>query len=290
MNSVTSYKNTVLQRERTIWALKTTFVHLFAHKNTFFEFQNLSLYYLNHVRSEMDKNNLIGQKVLTKANEELEVVEASGDDIKSIILKMKNKKIYNLYLGFKSGFIKFVDEKINNELNEFIKNEELEKEKIRLVEQETLRKAIEKERKEKEKLENAIKEFRDEYAFLSNFYSCLIEFEGYTYQNAEAAFQAQKDLSRRNEFTSLNPVVAKRLGKKVNLRSDWEEVKVDIMRRIVKCKFEQNPDLKEKLINTGDRLLIEGNTWNDTFWGVCKEKGKNMLGIILMELRAQFQA
>lgn len=238
----------------------------------------------------MNKQELIGKKVLTKTNETLEVIETSGDDIKSIILRMNNKKIFNLYLGFKSGFIKFVDEEINNELNEFIKNEELEKEKIRLVEEENRRKIIERERKEREKLENAIKEFRGEYAFLSNFHTCTITYEGYTYQNSEAVFQAQKDLSRRSEFESLNPNSAKRLGRKVNLRSDWEEVKVDLMRKIVRCKFDQNPDLKEKLINTGDRLLIEGNTWNDTFWGICKEKGKNMLGIILMELRKEYQS
>lgn len=236
----------------------------------------------------MDKNELIGKKVLTKTNEKLEVIESSGDDIKSTILKMNNKKIYNLYLGYKSGFIRFEDEMLNNELNEYINNEESLIEKKRLEEEEIRKQIIEKERKEKERLENAIREFRGEYSFLSNFHACTIEYEGYTYQNVESAFQAQKDLSRRNEFESLNPTMAKRLGRRVNLRSDWETVKVDIMKELVKCKFEQHPELKEQLLKTGNRLLIEGNTWNDTFWGVCKGKGKNTLGEILMELRDSY--
>ena len=233
----------------------------------------------------MNKNELIGKKVLTKTNEKIEVVETSGDDIKSIILKMNNKKIFNLYLGFKSGFIRFEDENLNNELNEYIKEEESLIEKKRLEEEEIRKQIIEKERKEKERLENAIKEFRGEYSFLSNFHTCTIEYQGYTYQNVESAFQAQKDLTRRSEFESLNSTMAKRLGRKVNLRSDWETVKVGIMKELVKCKFDQHQELKEQLLNTGDRLLIEGNTWNDTFWGVCNGKGKNTLGNILMELR-----
>ena len=233
----------------------------------------------------MDKNELLGKTVLTKTNEKMEVIESSGDDIKSIVLKMNNKKIYNLYLGYKSGFIRFEDENLNNELSEYIKNEELIIEKKRLEEEENRKQIIERERKEKERLENGIKEFRGEYAFLSNFHDCEIEYEGYKYHNVESAFQAQKDLTRRSEFESLNPTMAKRLGRKVKLRSDWETVKVDIMKELVKCKFDQHPELKQKLIDTGDRLLIEGNTWNDTFWGVCKGNGKNMLGKILMELR-----
>lgn len=237
----------------------------------------------------MNKEQLIGKIIIIKTGEELEINNSSGNNINDIVLYLSNKKIYNLYLGYKSGFIKFKDENINKEMNDYLKNEELEKERLRLIEEENKRIIIEKERKEKEKLENAIKEFRGEYSFLSNFHPVEINYEGYTYQNVESAFQAQKDLSRRGEFKDLNPVMAKRLGRKVKLRSDWEIVKVDIMRKLVKCKFDQHPDLKEKLINTGDRLLIEGNTWNDTFWGMCKGNGKNMLGIILMELRKEYQ-
>ena len=235
----------------------------------------------------MNKNDLLGKKVITKTNEKLEIVECSGDDIKSIIIKTNNKKIYNLFLGYKSGFIRLDDEDLNNELSNYIKEEELVVEKKRLEKEEIRKQVIERELKEK--LENSVKEFRGDYSFLSNFHTCSVEYEGYTYQNVESAFQAQKDLTRREEFTNLNPTMSKRLGRKVNLRSDWEDVKVDIMKKLVKCKFDQHPDLKEKLLNTGDRLLIEGNTWNDTFWGVCKGKGKNTLGNILMELRNSYR-
>lgn len=134
-----------------------------------------------------------------------------------------------------------------------------------------------------------INSFRDEYFFLSNFFLCDITIGGITYNSAEAAFQAQKvlDDEEKKKFISITPVQAKRLGKKVKLREDWEEVKVDIMREIVRCKFTQNPNLAEKLIQTGDTELIEGNNWRDYFWGMCNGKGKNNLGKILMEVREE---
>ena len=137
----------------------------------------------------------------------------------------------------------------------------------------------------------AIDSFRDENFFLSNFFLCNITIDGITYNSAEAAFQAQKvlDDEEKKKFISITPIQAKRLGKKVKLREDWEEVKVDIMRGIVRCKFTQNPDLAEKLIQTGDTELIEGNKWRDYFWGMCNGKGKNNLGKILMEVREEFK-
>jgi ribA/ribD-fused uncharacterized protein len=77
----------------------------------------------------------------------------------------------------------------------------------------------------------------------------------------------------------------KRLGRKMVLRDDWEEVKVDIMRDLLIQKFSQQP-FRRLLLATGDSYLEETNTWNDTFWGVCNGKGKNQLGILLMEIRS----
>jgi len=237
----------------------------------------------------MNKNNLIGQKIITKDGSTLEIVEVEdSNNLKEIVIKTSNKKMFNIYLGYKNGFIKFVDESLNEELNEYIKNENIELQRLKDLEEEKRRLVLERERKEKERLENAISLFRGEYLFLSNFYEVDVTYEGFTYKNNEAAFQAQKDLSRRSEFVDINPVSAKRLGKRVNLRSDWEKVKVDIMTQIVRCKFDQHPDLKQKLIDTGDRLLIEGNTWNDKFWGVCKGVGLNKLGEILMKIRKEY--
>ena len=126
-----------------------------------------------------------------------------------------------------------------------------------------------------------------QYEFLSNFYSHPVTYKGITYQNNEAAFQAQKDVRRSHEFASLTPGSAKHLGKRVNLRPDWEEVKLGIMEEICRIKF-SDEDLKQKLIATFPSRLIEGNTWNDTFWGVSKKtgKGRNHLGEILMKIRA----
>lgn len=132
-----------------------------------------------------------------------------------------------------------------------------------------------------------INEFRGEYRFLSNFWSCPVNYDGITYQNTEAAFQAQKciDPADRARFAGLNPSEAKRLGRRVKLRSDWETVKNQIMCQVVQAKFTQNPDLMAKLKATGDAILIEGNTWGDRYWGVCRGAGQNKLGRILMALR-----
>jgi ribA/ribD-fused uncharacterized protein len=79
---------------------------------------------------------------------------------------------------------------------------------------------------------------------------------------------------------------AKRFGKTVVRTTEWHRRRVDIMRLIVTAKFTQNLDLLQKLVDTGDQDLIEGNNWNDTFWGQCPiGTGENWLGRILMEVR-----
>lgn len=137
-----------------------------------------------------------------------------------------------------------------------------------------------------------ITSFRDENYFLSNMYPCKIAYNGLTYLNAEAAFQASKvlDDAMKKDFTLVSGYNAKRLGRIVKLRSDWEDVKVEIMKEILEIKF-QNPDLKKKLLNTGDSYITEGNMWNDTFWGadVHTGKGENVLGNLLMEIRSKIQ-
>lgn len=134
-----------------------------------------------------------------------------------------------------------------------------------------------------------INSFDGKYYFLSNFYNSPVTYNGLTYYNNEAAFQAQKtfDLEIRKQFTNLAPGKAKRLGHQIKLRDDWEEVKVNIMYEICKCKFMQNSTLRQMLIDTHDKVLIEGNYWNDTFWGVCNGVGENNLGIILMKIRGE---
>lgn len=134
---------------------------------------------------------------------------------------------------------------------------------------------------------DAIKSFRGEYDFLSNFYEATLAYEGIAYENSEAAFQAQKCKNHQDklQFATLNPSAAKRLGRRVDLRDDWEDVKFDIMKGVVTAKFEQNEDLAERLLATGDAYLEEGNTWGDRTWGTVKGVGKNYLGKILMGVR-----
>lgn len=107
----------------------------------------------------------------------------------------------------------------------------------------------------------SISEFRGEYYFLSNFYSAPVTYNGMCFENNEAAFQAAKCPERMTEFCRLNPSEAKRLGRRVKLRGDWEAVKDSVMYEICKAKFSQNPDLADQLVATKDAELIEGNTW-----------------------------
>lgn len=138
-----------------------------------------------------------------------------------------------------------------------------------------------------------IYEFRGDYRFLSNFYPCEVEYEGIVYPSVENAFQAAKTLNNaeRLQFTNVKPGIAKRLGRKVALRHDWEKVKVDIMKELLRKKFSQE-HLKSKLLETGDRELEEGNRWNDRFWGICPPgsgMGKNILGRLIMEIRGELR-
>ncbi len=139
-----------------------------------------------------------------------------------------------------------------------------------------------------------IDSFRGEYGFLSNFYDCKVYYNGMTFKNSEAAYQAMKCLSAEEalSFQEHSASEAKYHGQLVKLRPDWEQVKLRIMEEIVRAKFVQNVHLAKKLVATGDAELIEGNTWGDTYWGFDsrKKKGENHLGLILMKLRSELAA
>lgn len=136
-----------------------------------------------------------------------------------------------------------------------------------------------------------INRFVDRYDFLSNFYLVPITYDSLTYTSSEAAFQAQKttDLRVRMQFQGLSPRQAKAFGRKITLRPDWEEVKVDIMREVLRAKFSQNNSLAVQLLATYPAYLEEGNTWGDTFRGVCNGVGENYLGRLLMEVRDELR-
>lgn len=139
-----------------------------------------------------------------------------------------------------------------------------------------------------------ITEFDGKYAFLSNFFYSPFVFDDVIYPTNEHFFQAMKTLSqeeRRKIAEAKTPGVAKRMGRQVQLREDWEEVKENVMRLGVGLKFKAHPGLAKKLVETGDAYLIEGNSWHDNTWGSCfcskcaAISGKNLLGQILMEER-----
>lgn len=135
--------------------------------------------------------------------------------------------------------------------------------------------------------QNRIDSFRGTHRFLSNFFPAEVSYEGAIYPSVENAFQAAKcvSASEREVFRVCSPAEAKRFGRRVRLRPDWEHVKLDIMRQLVTDKFTRSDELRRRLLATGNAELVEGNAWNDTFWGVGRGRGQNHLGRILMEVR-----
>lgn len=139
--------------------------------------------------------------------------------------------------------------------------------------------------------------FDKEYAFLSNFYPSPITDGNLIFPTVEHMFQAAKTLNIK-EYEEIaaadTPGRAKRLGRKVTLREDWEKVKDDMMYQALWLKF-SIPELREKLLATGDEELVEGTTWHDNEWGNCTcEKcaniiGKNKLGKMLMKIREEIK-
>lgn len=142
------------------------------------------------------------------------------------------------------------------------------------------------------KMPNLIQEFRGEYGFLSNFYPAKLMWDGWEWPSSEHAYQAAKTKdpdARIDIHLAPTPGKAKELGKIVPRRNDWEDVKLAYMTGIVFAKFNQNEDLCQRLLETGNAWLVEGNSWGDEFWGKClvKNQGENWLGRILMLVRSR---
>lgn len=139
---------------------------------------------------------------------------------------------------------------------------------------------------------SAIDRFDGIYSFLSNFYLFKVhdlDYPDIIYPSVENAFQAAKTLSKkeRKNFVPLTPGQSKRLGRKVELRSNWNEIRLQVMEQLLREKF-SNSVLKEKLMETSPKKLVEGNNWNDYYWGICNNRGENNLGKLLMKIRDEF--
>lgn len=152
---------------------------------------------------------------------------------------------------------------------------------------------------------SSITEFKGQYRYLSNFYPCnVVDGRGNVWPSSEHLYQGMKTTDgkvqkviREFPFKGL-----KQIGKSIELRPDWNEIRVDVMRAVVRLKFRQNSDIKEQLLSTGIATMIEGNYWHDNFWGNCYcnnssgkhpecilTTGANQLGTILMEIRAELR-
>lgn len=133
----------------------------------------------------------------------------------------------------------------------------------------------------------------DEYSFLSNFYVSPIQIHDIEYKTVEHYFQASKAKDRDAHIAvarTAHPGHAKSLGRRIDLREDWEEIKDKVMFTGVMLKFLTHESLQQRLLATGDALLFEGNTWDDRIWGVVWDDergwvGENRLGRILMDVR-----
>ncbi len=141
-----------------------------------------------------------------------------------------------------------------------------------------------------------IKEFKNKYRFLSNFHNSPISYKGKIYPTSEHLFQSLKTKDEKLQEDirlASTPGKSKKMGRKVLLRNNWEEIKDSKMYRVLKLKFSKDSELEDSLFDTGEEHLVEGNYWHDNYWGdcfcpKCKDiEGKNNLGKILMEIREE---
>lgn len=131
-----------------------------------------------------------------------------------------------------------------------------------------------------------IEEFQGQYRWLSNFWPAPVELDGVTYPSVEHAYQASKTYPEHRElFHTCTAGQAKRLGRQVEMRPEFQDKKVHIMDQLIKQKFAFGTELAECLLDTGNAYIMEGNHWGDTFWGVCHGKGQNFLGRLIMDQR-----
>lgn len=129
--------------------------------------------------------------------------------------------------------------------------------------------------------------FRGEYVFLSNFWPAEVQYEGDLYPSIEHAYQAAKSTCREVRWRIMamdTPAKAKREGRRLDIRPDWESVKLGVMEELLRQKFDKW-GFRYKLMGTWPRQLIEVNTWGDRFWGEYRGIGENHLGKLLMKVR-----
>jgi hypothetical protein len=132
--------------------------------------------------------------------------------------------------------------------------------------------------------------FRGKWTKLGNYSSCTVFYDDHAYPTVEHAYQAQKSLDpaiQKMIRHASGPAAAKAIARKVLLRPDWEAIKEGLMLTLLREKFQQEPE-RSILLSTGNKTLIEGNWWRDTYWGQCPlGNGQNRLGELLMQIRKE---
>lgn len=136
-----------------------------------------------------------------------------------------------------------------------------------------------------------ITNFRREYSFLSMSYPAVITYNGIVFYTAEAAYQAQKMTSRKEQekMSALGLEAVRKRGQKISPRPDWEKIKTQIMYEIQLAKFSQSPHLKEKLLSTAGKTLLDTGYAHNPYWTEMRGEGENNLGKILMKVREELK-
>lgn len=160
--------------------------------------------------------------------------------------------------------------------------------------------------------------------FLSNMWPCVVTYDGHTYTSTEIPYQYSKfnrlalnfldkeviqqiqdiliekyelkwdgnDLCALFEGPDMQSGMSKKIAHLIPdcyYRDDWDEVKLDVMMDLVFQKYQNNPELRQMLLDTGDKLLVEGNDWGDVYWGFSGGKGNNYLGRLTMMVRDEIR-
>lgn len=128
------------------------------------------------------------------------------------------------------------------------------------------------------------------YRALSNFHEEPLIVDGLKFRWSEAAYMAEKTFLAKEKLALMEcetPGRAKKLGRTITLRDDWEEVKEAKMLKVLRAKFQQSEFCRELLLSTGDKYIEETNWWGDDFWGKSTAAGKNTLGKLLMQVREE---
>jgi len=138
-----------------------------------------------------------------------------------------------------------------------------------------------------------IKEFKNEYRWLSNFARCGVELDGQMYKSVEHAYQSAKsDDPEWKEFCTveINPAEVRKQSRNIQIRKDWDNIKEDIMLKCLKEKYDQEP-YKQLLLDTKNEQIQEGNWWGDKYWGVDLKtgEGQNRLGKMIMQIRQEIR-